>query len=99
MKSCINEILKFYGRKVKEAINPVILSLFEVNKDAVKLHTKDRALFHAAVAILYLGKRGRPDILLAVKFLCTQVRGSTEEERRKLERVLGYLTLMKSKTM
>jgi len=45
--------------------------------------------------LLYLGKRGRPDILLPVQSLCTRVKAPTVEDEKKLERVLGYLQLTK----
>jgi hypothetical protein len=48
--------------------------------------------------LLYLGKRGRLDILLPVQFLCTRVRSPIVEDEQKLQRVLGYLKLMKQWT-
>jgi hypothetical protein len=41
--------------------------------------------------LLYLAKRARPDILTMVCFLCTRVQEGTDEDRKKLYRVLGYL--------
>ncbi len=41
--------------------------------------------------LLYLGKRGRADILLPVQYLCTRVKQPTKGDVQKLERVLGYL--------
>jgi hypothetical protein len=56
----------------------------------------ERAKFHSVVAkLLYLGKRGRPDILLPVQFLCTRVKAPSVDDEKKLERVLGYLKLTK----
>jgi hypothetical protein len=47
--------------------------------------------FHSNVAkLLYLAKRGRPDILLAVNFLTT-VSCSTAEDWQKFDRVMKYL--------
>lgn len=40
---------------------------------------------------MYLGKRARPDILLAVAYLCTRVDAPTEQDEKKLWRVLMYL--------
>jgi hypothetical protein len=48
--------------------------------------------------LLYLGKRGRPDILIPIQFLCTRVKSPTVDDERKLERLLGYLQLTKSWT-
>ena len=41
--------------------------------------------------LLYLSKRGRPDIQLAIAFLTTRVSCSTEEDLIKLKRVFLYL--------
>jgi len=61
------------------------------------LSKQDKELFHSIVAkLLYLGKRGQPDILLSVQFMCTRVKAPTDEDHRIFERVLGYLKLMKN---
>jgi len=41
--------------------------------------------------LLYLCKRGRPDVTLTVNFLCTRVKNPTEQDEFKLVRLLGYL--------
>jgi hypothetical protein len=84
MKSYIEDILKLHGAKLREYVTPT---------------KPNSAKFHSMVAkLLYLGKRGRPDILLPVQFLCTRVKSPTLEDQRKLERFLGYLQLTKSWT-
>ena len=56
------------------------------------LDSVKREKFHSNVAkLLYLAKRGRPDILLAVNFLTTRVSCSTAEDWQKLDRVMKYL--------
>ena len=47
--------------------------------------------------LLYLCKRVRPDILLAVQFLTTRVKNPTKRDDYKLRRVIGYVTLTKYK--
>jgi hypothetical protein len=48
--------------------------------------------FHSTVAkLLFLVKRGRPDILLAVSFLTTRVKSPDLDDWKKLLRILGYL--------
>jgi hypothetical protein len=48
--------------------------------------------FHATVAkLLFLCKRGRPDIQTAIAFLCTRVQQPTRHDYNKLERVIKYL--------
>ncbi len=55
---------------------------------------KDRKKFHTIIVkLLYLGKCCRPDILLAVQFLCTRVKGPMKSDQDKLKKVLGYLKM------
>jgi hypothetical protein len=99
MKSYIEETSNFYGVTLKETVNPAKLNFFDVKNGGNKLSGKNKAVFHSVVAkLLYLGKRGRPDILLAVQFWCTRVQDPTEDDKLKLERVLGYLLMTKNKT-
>ena len=61
-------------------INPETLSQLDVDK------------FHSRVAkLLYMAKRARPDLLTAVGFLATRVSNPTQEDWKKLERVLRYV--------
>jgi len=54
--------------------------------------SQKKDLFHRIVAkLLYLSKRGRPDIALAVNHLCTKVKAPTVQDEMKLTRILGYL--------
>jgi len=96
MKPYIDEVLQLYGKEDRTCVTPAKTNLFSVSKEAQKI---DGVLFHSIVAkLLYLGKRGRPDILLLIQFLCTRVKGPTIEDQQKLERVLGYLKLTKTWT-
>jgi hypothetical protein len=68
-------------------------------KTSEPLAQKLKVTFHSIIAkFLYLGKQGRPDILLAVQFLCTRVKQPNNDDLLKLERVLGYLHLTKNRT-
>ena len=56
------------------------------------LSEHDREHFHKTVArLLYLATRVRPDILLAVTYLCSRVTKATASDKVKLNRVIGYL--------
>ena len=53
---------------------------------------KEAKKFHTVVAkLLYLAKRTRIDILLAIAYLCTRVKSPTTGDLTKLGRVLKYL--------
>jgi len=94
MKSYVEDIMKLYGKQLRTCVTPAKSGLFDTNVDGDRI---DSVLFHSIVAkLLYLGKRGRPDILLPVQYLCTRVKNPTSEDQRKLERVLGYLMLSKN---
>ena len=70
---------------------PASDNLFTI-RDASKLELEDSQWYHTQVAkLLYLAKRTRPDILLAVSFLTTRVQSPDEDDMNKLIRVLKYL--------
>jgi Reverse transcriptase (RNA-dependent DNA polymerase) len=74
------------------AANPAKPHLFVIDADSEPLSSSRAELFHRLVAkLLYLSKRSRPDLQLAVAFLTTRVSCSTEEDWLKLRRVLLYL--------
>jgi hypothetical protein len=56
----------------------------------------EEAKFHSVMAkLLYMGKCGRPDILLPDQCLCTWVQESNIDDEWKLEPLLGCLQLTK----
>jgi uncharacterized protein Yka (UPF0111/DUF47 family) len=74
------------------ASSPAANYLFKVTEDLPPLSSYDRELFHSTIAkLLYMSKRARPDILTAISFLTTRTINPTEEDLKKLFRVLKYL--------
>jgi hypothetical protein len=72
--------------------SPAASYLFDVNDAAPKLDEERKEIFHHLVAkLLYLGKRARPDIQLAVAFLTTRVISPDEDDWKKLGRCLLFL--------
>ena len=66
--------------------------LFKVDCDSPSLLPKDAELFHRHVARpLFASKTARPDIQVCVEFLCTRVKSPTEQDYKKLGRVISYL--------
>jgi len=88
MMSYIEEILKEY-EGLYEYAHPAYDELF-MNEDVT---ASDNAKgFHSIVAkLLYLCKRGRPDVALPVHYLCTRVKDPNTKDELKLKRILGYL--------
>ena len=75
-----------------ESATPDAHHLFGIAEDATKLSQADADLFHHFVAqLLYLSKRARPYIQLAVSFLCTIVIGPDTDYYKKLDRVMNYI--------
>ena len=72
-------------------MTPASNDLFTI-KDSSELSDEYAEYFHSMTArLLYLSKRTRPDLLLAVTFLTTRVVKPTEEDLEKLNRVLKYI--------
>jgi hypothetical protein len=91
MKKLVDEVVNEVAGE-KTAASPAANYLFKVNPDCTKLDRVKRERFHSLVAkLLYLAKRGRPDILTAVSFLTTRVLCADEDDWKKLERVVAYL--------
>jgi len=91
MRSYIKSILGNWSEiSLKPYVIPSDDKLFYTDDEASP--SKDRVKFHKTVAqLLYLCKRGRPDIALPVHYLCTRVLDPTVCDDKKLERILGYL--------
>jgi hypothetical protein len=85
MKAYIDEIVKLYGRNnLREYTVPATGNLFKIDEKAEVAADKNK--FRSIVAkLLYLGKRGRPDILMPAQFLCTRVQAPTKHDIIKLE--------------
>ena len=80
------------------AATPATNTLFEVDEGANALDGNRSMIFHSKVAkLLYLALRVRPDILTTVAFLTTRVKAPTEEDDRKMDRLLRYLKSTKGK--
>ncbi|MFN9961498.1 MAG: hypothetical protein ACK55I_51140, partial [bacterium] len=79
---------------MKQVNNPASNNLFKVRKESedISLSNEKASIFHSTIAkLLFLAKRGRPDILLAVSFLTTRVKRPDSDDWKKMIRVLGYL--------
>jgi hypothetical protein len=91
MSSQIQEIIEELGVE-GEKLTPASLSLYEKGVQLEALAAKDRQSFHSTVAkLLYIAIRCRPDILVAVSWLCTRVTDPNLQDSKKLLRVLKYL--------
>lgn len=68
------------------------LYLFNTSNNTQKIDDMRAGMFHHITAkLLYLSKRARPNIQLAVFFLCARVRAPEQQDRKKMGRVIRYL--------
>ena len=75
-----------------EDVTPAVSELFTVNLTHQKLDTPTSDLFHRIVAkFLYIAKRARPDLQVAVAFLCKQVKCPNVGDWKKLGRLVWYV--------
>jgi hypothetical protein len=90
MRRYVQNLIKDIPFKIEKS--PGTKMSFKVDENSPKLEEPERKDFHSMTAkLLYLAKRARPDILTMVCFLCTRVQEATQDDNRKLNRVLGYL--------
>lgn len=99
MEGYISEVIRKYEVK-KSFKTPATDGLFNSDPDSPPLSPSKQELFHSAVMTLhYLAKRTRPDILTAVSWCATRVLKPTEEDEKKLDRILGYLLYTKDQKL
>ena len=94
MRDQLCEILQDFSEDIQgEVTSPAAKHLMDVNDNGVLLSESKRSEFHSTVAkLLYIERRGRPDIETAVSFLTTRVSNPDEDDWKKLKRVLTYLS-------
>jgi hypothetical protein len=73
---------------------PASDNLFDVDIDSPLLNEKESDFFHRTTArLLFAAKRARPDLQVAVAYLCTRVKSPSQSDYRKLVRAIKYLRL------
>jgi hypothetical protein len=74
------------------APSPASDNMFEVDDGSPLLNEKESDFFHRTTArLLFAAKRARPDLQVAVAYLCTRVKSPNQSDYRKLTRVIKYL--------
>jgi hypothetical protein len=74
------------------APTPASNKLFEADEESPPLNEKESDFFHRTTArLLFAAKRARPDLQVAVAYLCTRVESPNQSNYRKLTRVIKYL--------
>ena len=97
MRDQVSEIIQdFSGNVNLSPSSPAARNLMNVNENSELLDKDKGDEFHSTVAkLLYLEKRGRPDLEPTIAFLSTRVSGPNENDWYKLERVMSFLNKTK----
>ena len=73
-------------------VTPASDDLFTIDEASPKLNDKKSNYFHRGTArFLFAAKRARPDIQVAVAYLCTRVKGPIKLDYHKLTRLMKYV--------
>ena len=93
MPAYIQEAIDESGLQIHtNSPSPCSGTLLKIDPDSPALGRKRAQTFHSVVAkLIYVGTRTRTDILLALGFLCGRVSTPTEQDEKKLKRLLEYL--------
>ena len=79
---------------------PVALHLFNISKEATKLPKTSAQLFHHLVpTLISLSRHKREDIQTAVVFLCTRFQTPSEDDYKKLSRLMQYIRCIREVTI
>jgi hypothetical protein len=89
MKTYLEEAISESELQItKLAATPAKKYLFEIDETLPVLDKREAEVFHSIVAkLLYVATRARPDILLAISFLCKRVARPLKQDQQKLQRL------------
>jgi hypothetical protein len=92
MDGYVEDLLEGLGDFLGVADTPATKNLFRVRDDSRKLDKDEKEFFHSTIAkILYLGKRVRPDLLVAIAFLVRRVQAPDSDDWDKMVRLIQYI--------
>lgn len=92
MDGYIVDLLEALEDIMGEADTPATKNLFRVRDDCRKLGEEEKEFYHSTIAkILYLAKRVRPDLLVAISFLVRRVQCPDEDDWSKMVRLVQYI--------
>ena len=89
----IDEAIEQFGEEMLTPYKtPAVTHLFTIDTECPRLSEDKRQLFHSIFAkLLWVGKKARPDILVALSFLGKRTLVADEDDWKKLYRLLSYL--------
>jgi hypothetical protein len=91
MNGYIEELMKEYNISNSKP-SPASNDLFHIDESSPLLSQEKKEIFHSmAASALFPAKRVKPEILLAVSFLCGRVHNPTEQDWNKIIRLFQYI--------
>ena len=89
----VREAIEDFGEDVRKKVSsPAAHGLFQVDLESRPPSKEKSDVYHSVVAkLLWVMKRGRPDIETAIAFFCTIVQGPTCQDWCKLRRLIRFL--------
>ena len=94
MRDQLKEAFEMFGEELDETVvSPARKNLFITHDgECEELNEARSEVFHSVTAkLLFIMKRGRPDVETTVSYLMTRVSKSNERDWTKLKRCLGFL--------
>ena len=88
MKEYIEEAIDLFREKLDRIVaTPATSSLFILDPNAKALSVERKERIHSIVSkLMWVFKRGRPDVDVTVAYLCTRVSVATTDDWKKLRR-------------
>ena len=101
MTRYIKEILKEFPESlIGTAQQPWLESLFKTKTESKQLSKSKNSLYHTYIMkLMFLAKRGRPDILPGISYLSTRVSNPNECDQNKLKKLLNFLKKTKNEKL
>lgn len=92
IRSYLQKTKDLFNEDLSGAASAARNSLFDVDSNSPKFPETKRKLFHQIFQLmLYIGLRGRKDLMTAISFLTQRVLCATEEDYSKLRRLMNYI--------
>jgi hypothetical protein len=92
LRDAVSDFEKLCNLEGRKPSTPALTSLFEVNHESPLLAKEKQDAFRSIVMkTMYVGKRTRLDLLTTIAFLSTRQGKATEEDWKKLKRMMQYI--------
>ena len=92
MTEYIDQLEEDFPEKLEKNTKAWSDKLLSIDKKSKRLCNEKSEIFHSFVMkIMFLCKRGRPDVELGVSFLSTRISESTEQDYNKLIKLLSFI--------